>query len=277
MTTPTYIPCSDATALRAAIAPWLAVDPVPFALICGIVERIGGGGGWGGVIHVGGVPRVALVQTPPHAVLIATPGPVDPACLECAVGLLRARTGTVHGVNGPNPWAEAVAASLGVTVCARLGVRLHRLVGAPRLPRPVAGRMRAFQPDDDELLWRWNQAFWLEVEPAGPGPLRNPTAMALLRGESFAWAVDGQPVSMARLRRPLLGGWSIGGVYTPPELRGRGYAGAVVQALSARLVAEGASYVALYTDLANPISNHLYARIGFVPCLDQTRLTWNPP
>lgn len=101
--------------------------------------------------------------------------------------------------------------------------------------------------------------------------------MALLRGESFAWAMDGQPVSMARLRRPLLGGWSIGGVYTPPELRGRGYAGAVVQALSARLVAEGASYVALYTDLANPISNHLYARIGFVPCLDQTRLTWNPP
>ena len=277
MSSPSFTPCADANALRAAIAPWLAVDPVPFALMSGVAEHIAGGGGWAGVIHVAGEPQLALVQTPPHPVLIAAPGPVDAACVECAVALLRARAGTVHGVNGPSPWAEAIAATLGVTVCDRMGVRLHHLVGTPRLSRPVTGQIRTFQLHEDDLLWSWRQAFVLEIEPDGPVPIRDPAALALIRGESLAWTVDGQPVSMARRQRPFWGGWSIASVYTPPDLRGHGYAGAVVHTLSTQLLAEGSSYVALYTDAANPISNHLYARIGFVPCLDQTRLTWNSP
>ena len=51
----------------------------------------------------------------------------------------------------------------------------------------------------------------------------------------------------------------------------------MVHALSTKLLAEGSTFVVLYADLANPISNHLYARIGFVPQLDQCRLTWKLP
>ena len=277
MSPPSFTPCADAAAFRAAIAPWLAADPVPCAGICGVAERIVDGGGWAGVIHVAGEPRLALVQTPPRAVLIASPEPVDAACVDYAAALFRERASTVHGVNGPSPWAEAIATVLGVTVHARMGLRLHRLVGAPRLPRPVTGQIRAFHPEEGDFLWGWHQAFGLEVEPGGHVPLRDPAALERVQREAVAWTVADKPVSMARMCRPLLGGWSIAGVYTPPALRGCGYAGAVVHALSAKLVAEGASYVALYTDVANPISNHLYARIGFVPCLDLTQITWITP
>jgi hypothetical protein len=39
---------------------------------------------------------------------------------------------------------------------------------------------------------------------------------------------------------------------TPPELRGRGYAGSVTAALVERIYAEGKSFACLYTDLRNP-------------------------
>ena len=52
-------------------------------------------------------------------------------------------------------------------------------------------------------------------------------------------------------------------MYTPPELRGRGYASAVTAELSAELLAEGRSYCFLYTDLANPTSNRIYQTIGY--------------
>ncbi len=54
-------------------------------------------------------------------------------------------------------------------------------------------------------------------------------------------------------------------VYTPPELRGRGYAGAVTAAASQQALRAGAQELLLYTDLANPVSNSVYQRIGYRP------------
>jgi predicted GNAT family acetyltransferase len=57
-------------------------------------------------------------------------------------------------------------------------------------------------------------------------------------------------------------------VYTPPELRGHGYATAVTAELSRRLL-DGRlfdgrrRFCFLYTDLANPTSNAIYERIGY--------------
>ena len=55
----------------------------------------------------------------------------------------------------------------------------------------------------------------------------------------------------------------IGPVYTPPERRGRGYGSAATAAASQRLLEAGAEEVLLYTDLANPVSNSIYQRIGY--------------
>jgi hypothetical protein len=57
-------------------------------------------------------------------------------------------------------------------------------------------------------------------------------------------------------------------VYTPPELRRRGYASHCVAELSRALLAEGYDFCALFTDLANPTSNHIYQEIGYRPVCD---------
>jgi predicted GNAT family acetyltransferase len=61
-------------------------------------------------------------------------------------------------------------------------------------------------------------------------------------------------------------------VYTPSDLRGRGYAGAVTAAVSRAALDAGAGEVLLFTDLANPTSNALYQRIGYVPVSDRVSL-----
>jgi predicted GNAT family acetyltransferase len=65
-------------------------------------------------------------------------------------------------------------------------------------------------------------------------------------------------------------GIRIGYVYTPPDRRRRGYAGACVAELSRRLLAAGRAFCVLYADLSNPTTNALYQRMGYKPVADVT-------
>jgi predicted GNAT family acetyltransferase len=66
----------------------------------------------------------------------------------------------------------------------------------------------------------------------------------------------------------------VGPVYTPPELRGHGYAGAATAAVSQAALDDGIREVVLYTDLANPTSNALYQRLGYRPVEDRVVLSF---
>jgi predicted GNAT family acetyltransferase len=82
------------------------------------------------------------------------------------------------------------------------------------------------------------------------------------------WEDEGEPVSFAGWGGRTPNGIRVGPVYTPPELRGRGYATAVTAELSqglldGRLFDGGRQFCFLYTDLANPTSNAIYERIGY--------------
>ena len=52
-------------------------------------------------------------------------------------------------------------------------------------------------------------------------------------------------------------------MYTPPELRRRGYASALVARLTQHLLDGGRDFCFLYTDLANPTANRIYRNIGY--------------
>jgi predicted GNAT family acetyltransferase len=80
--------------------------------------------------------------------------------------------------------------------------------------------------------------------------------------------VHDEPVSMAGSARPVGKGITIGLVYTPPEKRRKGYAAALVAALSQHMLDSGYEYCTLFTDLANPTSNEIYQRIGYRPIAD---------
>jgi predicted GNAT family acetyltransferase len=82
---------------------------------------------------------------------------------------------------------------------------------------------------------------------------------------------------MAALNRPAAGATRVGPVYTPPDLRGRGYASAVTAAVSRAALAAGAQEVVLFTDLANPTSNAIYRRLGYEPVEDRVILSFAAP
>ena len=80
--------------------------------------------------------------------------------------------------------------------------------------------------------------------------------------------VRGVPVSLVAYGNPTAHGVRIGPVYTPPEQRGRGYASACVAILSQHLLESGRTFCFLFTDLANPTSNHIYQTVGYNPVND---------
>jgi hypothetical protein len=139
--------------------------------------------------------------------------------------------------------------------------------------RPVAGRARAYAPSDRELVVEWMDAFMVEAMPGSP---EGDGASFMARKESdpngglVIWEDEG-PVSLAGYGAPSPNGMRVGPVYTPPELRGRGYASAVTAAVTETILSSGRRFAFLFTDLANPTSNSIYRRIGYRPVLDVTR------
>lgn len=75
-------------------------------------------------------------------------------------------------------------------------------------------------------------------------------------------------MSLAGFGNPTPNGIRVGPVFTPPALRGRGYASALVGQMTAMLLNRGLRFCFLFTDLANPTSNNIYQRVGYEPVSD---------
>ncbi|MFY9876781.1 MAG: GNAT family N-acetyltransferase [Rhodomicrobium sp.] len=130
------------------------------------------------------------------------------------------------------------------------------------------GAARLVTTADAQLLFEWMIEFHREAIPYDPRPQWEKVEKAAASGRYLFWTVGGQPVSVAGIVRSLRTVAAIGAVFTPPEKRGRGYAGSATAALSERIFAEGKSAACLYTDLSNIYSNRCYARVGFRPYCD---------
>ena len=117
----------------------------------------------------------------------------------------------------------------------------------------------------------------LRLKAAAPPDSREaPGRGGLGYGGITVWEAGGIPVSMASVTRAVDGMIRVGPVYTPPAMRGYGYAGGATAAVSQAALDAGATQVVLYTDLANPTSNALYQRLGYQPVSDSVQLLFLP-
>jgi GNAT superfamily N-acetyltransferase len=216
----------------------------------------------------------AFLHSPPFPVALTS------MTVDIAIALARALAGrgrAVNGVNADLPAATAFGAAwhelTGDAVEESMRSRLYQL-GELTPPEPFpAGQARLAGPADRSLLVTWSEAFGQE---AGTGP-RNIAEMVddrlSYRGYTL-WEQAGQPVSLAGLTRQVAGQVRVGPVYTPPGHRGRGYGGAVTWTVSQAARRAGAEQVVLFTDLANPVSNELYQRLGYQPVADRLVLAF---
>jgi hypothetical protein len=88
-------------------------------------------------------------------------------------------------------------------------------------------------------------------------------ASATIASGSAFLCEDATAGCMACLSRETPNGRAIGPVYTPPAARRRGYATSLVAELSRHVLTSGKRFACLFTDDANPTSNHIYESIGF--------------
>jgi GNAT superfamily N-acetyltransferase len=226
----------------------------------------------------------AALQTPPHNVVLAQPA------AEGANDRLADAIGSagieLPGVVGGLPEAEAFASAW----CARTGDTARRVMGqgiyslTEVLPvLAAAGTPRTANPDDLELVAGWIQDFQDEVVPdalrSDPTERRRRLGTMLASDEEgiWLWEAEGQVVSLSGFGGPTPNGIRIGPVYTPPGLRGRGYATTLVADLSRRQLAGGRRFCFLHTDLANPTSNAIYRRIGYQRVCDSVVVAFERP
>ena len=131
-------------------------------------------------------------------------------------------------------------------------------------PKQVNGRLRLADADDFYLIRDWAQGFQKEALGRDDQEAAHLMAQQAIQFQDmYVWDDGETAVSMAAKRRPTRHGIAISLVYTPPELRGNHYASNCVAALSQLLLDDGRQFVTLFTDQANPTSNHVYEAIGY--------------
>ena len=178
------------------------------------------------------------------------------------------------GVNGPAEHVEAFAQAWSertgrgyVEAMRQRSYALDRVVA----PRHIPGRLRRAEAGDRAVMTAWMDGFDREAMGSEAGR-RDIDAMVdeLINSSSrvgYIWD-DPEPVSICQAAGATPHGIRIGAVYTPPELRRRGYASALVAAVSQAELDRGRRWCFLFTDLANPTSNRIYQAIGYRPIRD---------
>ena len=222
--------------------------------------------------------RYWVVTDGPHPVGVVLQSPLDfpaaitpmPAVAVDAVVTAIADAGVaIPGVGGEAGTVARFAGQLseltGTAAEPFNGQRIYELDGVPALGK-ARGRLRGAEAADCELILDWMREFAQDTgERCFPEEV---ITRRVASGQFWLWEDNGA-CSLAAHTAPVHGVTRIQAVYTPPPLRCRGYAGACVSALSSRLQDAGHRCI-LYADLANPISNKLYRRMGYraaVECL----------
>jgi uncharacterized protein len=147
---------------------------------------------------------------------------------------------------------------------------------------PLAGGgPRPATPADREQVVAWFLAFAEEVLPSEDDRDRQIRMVEsrLTASEDagiWVWEDGGGPVAFSGYGGATPNGIRIGPVYTPPDLRGRGYGTSLVASQSRWLLETGRSFVFLYTDLDNPTSNALYRRIGYRMIAEAGEVRFDP-
>ncbi len=209
---------------------------------------------------------IAAVQTPPANLVLSKSSQPD---IEVLAETLADHNFQFPGIIGPsdvasifsNKWTQ-LTGQKSVEYMDQIIYTLRKVVP----PRPVEGEMRLARVEESPLIAEWIYAFAKDALPKAEH-IKSEDAPAkatdlIKNGRVMVWAVNGKPVAKAS------GGGTetfarIGGVYTPPEHRGHGYASALVAQLSQLRLDQGKKMCCLYADARNPVSNSIYRKIGY--------------
>ena len=208
-------------------------------------------------------PELALFQTPPHFLHLSQ-GEVRAA--QAAADALKIE---LPGAGGPAAVADAFVERFNRQAILHAETTFYTLDRIERFTRPPGAFRRATLPDFGTLAPMAAAAARDMNLPAAeqlPAEVEKRLRQDIAEERQFLWSDGGSVRALASYTDGLDDrGARIRGVYTPPELRGRGYGTAVTGALAELLLTGGQAWVALFADNANPASTRIYRRLGFTP------------
>ena len=189
------------------------------------------------------------------------------ACSSLAAHLLSQSIG-IEGVSGPEPlsshFAKVWSEIMGETVTLGASLAFYRTQSKMALKSDIEGIFRLPRPEEEELLRGWAVDFGAESpRPMDPRALTRLSEQMLVRGDLFVWENAGQIVSMGGFGRETPNGLVINMIYTPRNLRGRGFAGSLTSGLVGEAYERGKGFCCLYSEFSSSVRRNLYERIGF--------------
>lgn len=197
---------------------------------------------------------------------------------EVAVALgdsLRELDADLAGLIGRRGTLSAFIPAYGRDYEVHVELLLYQLYGDPVFGG-AAGVSRVATAGDLPLLVEWHRAFETEVHMISvPTPLEERVARRVRDEQIVLWTDHGEPVSFAGGNALPAASARIGPVYTPPSLRGRGFAQAATAAASVHVQRDQPRTVFLFTDASNPASNVCYQRIGYRHIADHAHLLFD--
>lgn len=271
----------DTDEFRAAAAPFLLRDEAAHNLMLGLSARPGLTTDYLAVVERSGTVVLAAMMTRGHNLIVSQAA--DPAALRVLAHDLMWRPVVPPGVRGPTAESAAFARAwhqlTGAMATRTMAERIYALERVMPV-RGVLGRMRRATEADRPLLLDWMRGFCREAlhDPAERDAEHLVSSRLAGNDDAvfYLWE-DAEPVSAASINGPTPRGIKIGPVYTPPPARGHGYASAVVAALSQLQLDLGRRWCFLFTDLANPTSNHIYQAVGYLPVCDVDEYRFSSP
>lgn len=166
-------------------------------------------------------------------------------------------------------FAQAWAEANNIEYSQDYGFRMYQLERVIP-PRATPGALRLGEMKDEKLVGDWSAAFDTEVDFGDASAIKGLMLMALQEHRLYLWDDDG-PVSMLARNAPTPNSERVSVVYTPPELRGKGYGAAANAALAQIILDSGKRYACLFADINNAISNKMYLNIGYEAVCDMHR------
>ncbi|MEM7130912.1 MAG: GNAT family N-acetyltransferase [Chloroflexota bacterium] len=195
----------------------------------------------------------------------------------------------IHGVVGPAAQVGVIKNALDVegrNIQMDATEHLYRLtLSQMQLPKPyqsgdVVGRQ--IERQDLAQMIEWRIAYNIEASGAEDTPAlheacRSGMERVLAEGNGWVLEVDRQNVAYSAFNTTLSEAVQIGGVWTPPEFRGRGYARAVVATSLLDAQNGGIEKAVLFTDNNNIPAQKAYESLGFQRIGDYCLLIFSKP
>ncbi len=201
-----------------------------------------------------------------------------PAYLPEVVQGVVAQSGrAISGISGPAAQVEATKSVLGLskqpTQLDESEILFSLTLCDLQIPQALASakvQCRLPRPEELELLTEWRVAYSVETLGKRDIPsLKSACRLTIEAHQATAmhWILvaGDTPVSYSAFNASLPDIVQIGGVWTPPALRGKGYAKSVVAGLLLDARSQGVKRAILLTGDKNQAAQAVYRGIGFLP------------